>query len=394
MVRATDGFQLWSETYDRELKDIFAVQEDIATSVADELKIALGIDQSLQPLGVTDNLEAYETFLIAKGLMSDIVGQVQTEEDIAAKTMRAQESLDAAIALDSEFALAWAFKALNHWYRLAFTPGYRVDSEPDPGLNAALRATELEPDLAEAYYALGMLRYIRNEHIEAELAYLKAMELSPDPRNCYLFGFPLYSMTVGNFERANKIIEAFRQIDPLNQTNYSNSIMTSFFLGDMQQAEEKYEHGKAIFGDQLYFGDLNITLFRLAAKDVVSRDEIVYSSPIFDVAKEHLDSPKEGLAELHRIYTNDDKLTSREFLTISDWAAFFGDPEFAMEAMEKGVSINGHLLVHSWYPVFREVRQLPRFKEFVREIGLVDYWKEYGWPDLCRPVSDDDFVCD
>jgi adenylate cyclase len=396
LIKAVDGSHLWSKTYDRELqvKEMFAVQEDIATSVADELKLTLGIGKSFKQLGGTDNLEAYENFLVAKGLMSDIIGQVQTEEDVAAKIGRAQESLDAVIALDHGFALAWAFKALNHWNRLAHTPSYRVDSDLDPGLNAALTATEVEPDVAEAYYALGLSRYIRNEHIEAELAYRKAMELSPDPRNCYLFGFPLYCMTVGNFERADKIIEAFRQIDPLNQTNYGNSILTSFFLGDMQQAEDKYEHGKAIFADQWFSGDAMISILRLDAKDVVSRDEIVSSSTVFDVAKDYLDSPKEGLAELHRIYANDDRLTSVHILSISVWAAYFGDPEFAMEAMEKGVSINGHVLAYFWCPVFREVRQLPRFKEFVREIGLVDYWKEYGWPDLCRPIGDDDFVCD
>jgi tetratricopeptide (TPR) repeat protein len=345
-------------------------------------------------LGGTDNMEAYEHFLVAKGLMSDIFGQVQTIEDSAAKTRRAQESLDAAIALDPEFALAWAFIALNHWNRLAFTPSHRFNSELDAVLNAALKSTELEPDLPEAYYALGLSRYIRNEHIKAELAYLKAMELSPDPRNCYLFGFPVHSITVGNFERANKIIEAFRQIDPLNQTNYANSILTSFFLGGMQQAEEKYEYGKAIFGDQLILSDVMISILRLGAKDVVSRNDIVYSSRIYDLAKEHLDSPKEGLAELHRIYTNDDRLTSINILEISVWASYFGDYEFAMEAMEKAVIINGAALHHSWFPVFRGVRQLPTFKEFVRKIGLIDYWKEYGWPDLCHPVGDDDFVCD
>ena len=65
-----------------------------------------------------------------------------------------------------------------------------------------------------------------------------------------------------------------------------------------------------------------------------------------------------------------------------------------MDAMEKGTKINALTLFQIWYPVMKEVRQLPRFKEFVKEIGLVDYWKEYGWPDLCRPVGDDDFVCD
>jgi adenylate cyclase len=396
LIKADDESQLWSKTYDRELKDIFEVQENIATAVADELKVTLGIDKSFKQLGGTDNLGAYEYFLVAKGLMSDILGQVQTIEDSAAKTRRAQESLDAAIALDPEFALAWAFIALNHWNRLAFTPSHRFDSEPDPVLNAALKAIEMEPDLAEAYYALGLSRYLRKEFIEAELAYQKAMELSPDPRSCYLFGFPVHSLTVGKLERANNIIEAFRQIDPLNQTNYANSILTSVFLGDEQQAEEKYEQGKAIFGGQLYLGDAYISYLRLGGKDIISQNEIVYSSRIFDAAKAHLDSPKEGLAELHRIYSNDDRLTSVDILNISVWAAYFGDPKLAMKAMEKGVNINGAVLTHSWGPVFREVRQLPRFKEFVREIGLVEYWNRFGWPDndICRPIGNDDFACD
>jgi TolB-like protein len=58
LISASDGFRLWSETYDRKLKDIFAVQEDIAKAVADQLKVTLGIAQSLKQLGGTDNLES------------------------------------------------------------------------------------------------------------------------------------------------------------------------------------------------------------------------------------------------------------------------------------------------------------------------------------------------
>ena len=64
LIRATDGFHLWSETYDRELRDIFTIQEDIAMAVADELKITLGIGKSLKQLGGTENIEAYESYLI------------------------------------------------------------------------------------------------------------------------------------------------------------------------------------------------------------------------------------------------------------------------------------------------------------------------------------------
>jgi hypothetical protein len=47
-----------------------------------------------------------------------------------------------------------------------------------------------------------------------------------------------------------------------------------------------------------------------------------------------------------------------------------------------------------WRPVYRDMRKLPRFKEFVRQIGLVDYWREYGWPDMCRRLGENDFECD
>jgi hypothetical protein len=76
------------------------------------------------------------------------------------------------------------------------------------------------------------------------------------------------------------------------------------------------------------------------------------------------------------------------------WAAYFGDPEFAMNAMERAVNIQAMALYLIWLPVMKEVRQLPRFKEYVREIGLVDYWNKFGWPDICRQLEGGDFECD
>jgi hypothetical protein len=183
-------------------------------------------------------------------------------------------------------------------------------------------------------------------------------------------------------------------MDPLNETIYGISVLTSCLLDDVQQAEEKYKRGKEILGGPWELGDTFITLLRLSAKEDFSRDDIVYSDTIVDAVKEHLDSPEEGLEKLRRIYSSDDNLSSGETLCISCWAAYFGDIEFAMEAIEKAQIIDASMLYYNWFPVVREVRQLPRFKEFVRKIGLVDYWKENGWPDLCHPVGGDDFICD
>ena len=94
--------------------------------------------------------------------------------------------------------------------------------------------------------------------------------------------------------------------------------------------------------------------------------------------------------ELRRIYSSEDNLSNFDILMIAIWASYFGDPDLAMDIIEKFYRINP-MGVNPWFPIGQEYRKTPRFKEFVKEIGLVDYWKEYGWPDtnICHPVGDD-----
>lgn len=103
----------------------------------------------------------------------------------------------------------------------------------------------------------------------------------------------------------------------------------------MKQVEEEYERGKALLGDHW----TDITELRLGLKNNVSRDEITQSDPIFTAAKKNLDSPEQGLAELRRLYTNRKNLTVFNLMMIALWAAYFGDPEFSMDAMEKSINL-------------------------------------------------------
>jgi len=199
---------------------------------------------------------------------------------------------------------------------------------------------------------------------------------------------------VGYFKKSREILEEIRRNDPLNPGSRSFYIVTLGLLGDMQGVENENERCKALFGDMWKFRSFGIAYHRLSTGDSVSSDEIGYSSPIFNLVKEHLDSPKDGLAKLHQLYNDENNLSERDITDISILAAYFGDSEFAMDTMKKSVRKHAVGLFKIWFPVMREVRQLPRFKELVREIGLYDYWNKFGWPDLCRPVGDDDFVCD
>jgi TolB-like protein len=383
LLRAKDGLHLWSKSYDRELKDIFSVQEDIAASVADELKAKLGIGKSLKQLGGTENIEAYELYLAAKGqgLSDDL--------NILKRTL---ESVDQAIALDPKFALAWALKSRIHLhFSVSPIPPGQITLEQDAAIDAAQRVINTEPKLADGYYILGELKSSRGKFIEAESLISKALESTNE--QSFSVSCPYYLM-VGNFKRAYEVIDAARRRDPLNQENRAFYILSLGFIGDMQQAENEYERCKILFGDLWNHGSWTIVFLRLTPDHPVTRDNIPFSNLTHDAVKDHLDSPKAGLMELRKIYANEGNLSVDTLMDISVWAAYFSDPNFAMDAAVKAFKIDTTRTFYFWLPVMKEVRQTPRFKALVKKIGLVDYWNKFGWPDICHKLDNGDFVCD
>jgi tetratricopeptide (TPR) repeat protein len=204
----------------------------------------------------------------------------------------------------------------------------------------------------------------------------------------------VYYNGVGYFKRAKELFKEMMRNDPLNQEARGHYLLSLYILGDTQRAEEEYKRGKALFGDQWLFGDWTITFLRLDTNDVVSSDDVVYSDKFFDAAKKYFDSPQKGIEEFRRLYANYDNISTVNLIEISLWTAYFGDPEFAMDMIVKAVNVDHTSGFHMWWPTLREVRQTPRFKQFVREIGLVDYWNKFGWPDICHQLDNGDFECE
>ena len=237
---ATDS-HLWSETYDRELEDIFAVQGDIAQSVVKELRAALlgerrdasasetaKAEVQSAAKGRGENAEAYRLYLHGRFFEDRI-----TREDAA----KAVGYYRQAVETDPEYALAWA--GLSRVY--SDQAGYSWDSDIIEGFDrarkAAERALQLEPDLAEGHAALGQIRRLYDwDWKGADASFRRALELSPgDARAVREAG--LLARLLGRADEAMALVRRAAVLDPLSATAHLALARSCFFADLLDEAE-------------------------------------------------------------------------------------------------------------------------------------------------------------
>ena len=171
LIDTANSSHQWSETYDRELTDIFAVQDEIALAVVDQLKLAL-LSDDLPARSTTTSLEAYNFYLQGRHFSNQI-----TEKSLA----KAAEFYAKALAADPGYAEAWAELAFVQSYMA--TAGIGV-KEQAGGFNkaraSAQKALDLNPDLARAHFVLGSIQFLADwDWSKADASFKKAMALDP-----------------------------------------------------------------------------------------------------------------------------------------------------------------------------------------------------------------------
>ena len=226
LVNAADGIQLWTRTFDRELKDIFAVQEEIAKAVADSLKVTLLGTQENPSQIATNNVEAHNAYL--QGHFHLLRRNV---EDFR----KAISYYDQAIELDPRYALAYAERA-EAWAFMGDLTGQRPTAYPKARTDAE-RAVAIAPALAEARAALGWVRCLAEWRFAEGLAELKrAKELSPanPTANDLLARIIVY---LGRFDEAERQAREAVELDPLSTVTQGNLARVLFYAGKLNEAD-------------------------------------------------------------------------------------------------------------------------------------------------------------
>jgi TolB-like protein len=227
LVNAADGVQLWTRTFDRELKDIFAVQEEIARAVAESLKVTLlGSQDRPAQRGARSNVEAHNAYL-----QGHFHFQRRNLEDYR----KAVGHFDQAIQLDPDYALAYAERS----EALTFI-GDLTGQHEQAWSNArsdAEKAVAIAPDLAEAHAALGFVRFIVDWKFTEGLNELKrAKELSPSnpTANDVLARLIVYLGRIAEAERQGR--QAV-ELDPLSVITQNNLARILFYAGKLDEAD-------------------------------------------------------------------------------------------------------------------------------------------------------------
>ena len=391
LIRTSDGFEVWSQSYDGDLGNIFDLQERIARAITDHLQVVLtGSEQARLVPVATTSAEAYADFVTAQTLVNKRVGD---------SLPRAIGLLQKATTLDPKFARAWskmavAYAVLPQYVSGDWKASWKISDD------AAHRALVLDPGDAEAYAALSYNQFSQRHYVEMVEPMQRALELAPDDSAVnYWAANELAAM--GRTRAAEARIDKALANDPANVLLLFYKSMLRWREGD-QAGALAYIHRGGVTDSP--FGALMQEFYDAAHGDLAG------SAREFAASTSKMGT-KISLADLQAIYrgTYGDAAQHQTALKVldahldDDWMPTMllqlGEPARSFDLYEHGHSgLSDGYLNWLWQPEpwSRKTRQDPAFQGFARRIGMVAYWKKFGWPDLCKPAPEkgsDGFVC-
>jgi TolB-like protein len=391
LIDVSEGAHIWSESYDRTMTDIFAVQDDVAAAILDALQIHVGTNPTRgRP---TKNTAAYALFLQARASFN------------ASKIGEAEQLLLEVIALDPNFAEAYELLAYSYYVQ----SGWQVKATEGQKLvaKAASKALAFDPDLvfAQALYEIGnpesysLLRAIEAfEHVARE------QPGNPDA----LRGLSWYLKQTGYLEEALSIAERFVELEPLLPFAHDRLFETLYAVGRTSEASTALEL-------EIQLGN-DLSVWQLGPVDLVEKQDdsaIVH----FEAFAQLLDvdsawirelvtaarEPVAGQAYLDRripqiiaSMPKEDANLWRDFLT--QWYLYFGFLdryyEIILDFDLEATWTDADNLV-SQGTIFHRLgfTAHPKYLEVAESLGIIDVWEQRGPPDFCKKVGSQ-WVCE
>jgi TolB-like protein len=210
LIRAATDEHLWAESYDRKLENIFSLEGEVATSVAEALKARLtGAEAQALEQKPTNNPQAYDAYL--RGLAYALRPGYYERN-----TLAAVEHFTQAVKLDPKFAVAWAWLARMSALGYFNSAGSNVAALRETAKDAVAKVTQLQPNLGEAFLAEGYFHYYCERNYDAALASFEKARQSAPKASEPLEGLALVSRRKGDWQRSLEYFRQATEVDPRN----------------------------------------------------------------------------------------------------------------------------------------------------------------------------------
>ncbi len=383
LINGGSGTHLWSKTYARESKDIFTVQEDIAKDVSQALSIKLDVGDMSRAQGGTTNLEAYDKFLggTAAYGQSDYLRSAQDFRD--------------AVALDANFARAWYGLNRSLQQVLSLVMADPTITRKDMA-EAGAKAVALAPNAWWTQVLRSAEFESQRRWSEADAA-LGAAQQASAPASELAFNRGVFLAEVGRINESLQYIQRASQAEPLSRAVSGTLQMLLYSAGHTEESATEYQRYLGLAGNR-GVADI-VALYRLwSRKDVDAAAVKSFLTaatgrgiPFYGITPDNWNDKSVARAALQKVYEDPRNRT----ILLFSVADHYGERDMALATLRRElIEKHGAQYFQLWLPSESNVRADARFKDIVRELGLVDYWRTTGnWGDFCKPVGKDDFEC-
>jgi adenylate cyclase len=339
LVDATNGYQLWSERFDREIKDIFVIQDEIARSVLESLGLTLTQREEFRfPKPSTTNVEAYEFYLRGRKLYHKWTRQT---------VEFARQMFERAVKIDPTFAAAWA--GLANTYVDLFRWG-RNARDLEEAQRASENALKLNPNSAEAHVSVGQALAIQRRFPEAANAFERAMKEDPTIYEAYyLYGRAMVES--GDVEKAVDLFEKAQQVRP---DDYESRTLRAQALTELHrhhEARRANEQAVESIEKHLELNPDEARAYSLGASVLIRLGKTEHS--------------KQWTQQAMRLAPSDPLVL---YNAACNWA-LLGETDHALDGLER--AIEAGVAVGDWIkhdPDFESVRDHLRFQAIVKRI--------------------------
>jgi tetratricopeptide (TPR) repeat protein len=392
LIRADSGAHLWTENYDRELTDIFAIQEDIAQAIAVALRVPLGLQQGNRLVtSRTGNAETYEQYLRARTLYR------------SREITRAIGVLESVVERDPDYAPAWALLGASYLLAPVYdtstgangvlervAPLYRTATVKAEA--AAREALRRDPRNALAHAALADVAFWNGKWAETHSLYDRALELDPNDPDVLLRS-ALRMVSLGRFKDALARAQKVHSLEPFVPTYNVFIGVIMFMNGQRPEGIALIEAAPAnsalnfyrnyylalLYAEERRYGDAADVLLAISPQqNLVSHATVLQAVRVLrSLAQRARPALPETMDGMTWVYT------------------YAGEPERILDYYDRALAQRHFAGMQiPFLPSQASLRQADRFKKLVRDLGVDYYWRARGWADLCRPIGADDFECD